>query len=440
MKKFRFALVGMVAVVALGLSACSGGGSSGSAASGQATFNPNEKVTLNMTWWGNADRASRYAEAIKAFNVKYPNVTVQTSFAAWADYWPARSTEAASHSLPDVMQFDLSYIREYSQNGQLLDLQSYVDNHTIDLSTFDPNLVKSGSLSGKQVGIPTSTNTLAMFTNEPVLKQLGISLPDTSTYTWADYNTFLAKAAAAGAKSSDGHQLYGGNDYTGTFWFFIQWLLQKGITPFKDDGTLGFTKSDVVDFLNLTGNLRSAKQLYPIDRQVALTPKDGFTTNEAASEMSWDNFLAQFTTDSGSTIKIVPLPSVDTGKKDLFYKPSMLLASGANTKHAAAAATLINFLLNDPQVGSIFGTSKGVPAAKAQRDAIKADPSSIDGQVIAYEEQVAKQVTKPTPLPVKGFGTIEAKWLSLAQDLDYGKTTPSDLADQWFAEAAIDMK
>jgi multiple sugar transport system substrate-binding protein len=439
MKRFRFALVGMVAVVALGLSACSGGGTATPGAA-PATFNPDEKVTLTMTWWGNADRATRYGNAIKAFNAKYPNITVQTSFASFADYWPARATEAASHSLPDVMQFDLSYIREYSQNNQLLDLQPEIDNHTIDLSTFDANLVKSGSIGGKQIGIPTSTNTLAMFTNEPVLKQIGVPVPDPATYTWSDYNAFLAKAAAAGAKSADGHQLYGSNDYTGTFWFFIQWLLQKGVTPFKDDGTLGFTKSDVVDFLNLTSDLRSAKQLYPIDRQVALTPKDGFTTNEAASEMSWDNFLAQFSTDSGSTIKIMPLPSIDAGKKNLFYKPSMLLAAGANTTHAAAAATLINFLLNDPQVGSIFGTSKGVPAAKAQRDAIKADPASIDGQVIAYEELVAKQVTQPTPIPVKGFGTIEAKWLSLGQDLDYGKTTPADFADQWFTEAAIDMK
>ncbi len=111
-------------------------------------------MTLNFTWWGNDDRAARYNDALALFKEKYPYITVQTSFAAFPDYWTARSTEAAGRALPDVMQFDLSYLREFNQNGQLLDLQEWVDNGTIDLSGFDDTLTKAGVLEDKMIGIP----------------------------------------------------------------------------------------------------------------------------------------------------------------------------------------------------------------------------------------------------------------------------------------------
>ena len=438
MKRTLWKTAAVAAVAALALTACSSGGSGSTEPTASSTGPDTSPVTLNFTWWGNDDRADRYNQALALFKEKYPYITVQTSFAAFPDYWTARSTEAAGRALPDVMQFDLSYLREFNQNGQLLDLQKYVDNGTIDLSGFDDTLTKAGVLDDKMIGIPTSTNTFAMFQNPNVVEQTGATFPDEANYTWDDYNDFIKDASSAGEKTADGYGLYGAVDYTGTFWFFIQWLLQNGKTPFKDDGTFGFTEKDIVKFLDLTADLRKDKLVYPTDRNIALAPKGGFTVNETASEMSWDNFLAQYVSDSGTqNISMSQIPSVKPGEKHLFFKPSMLLSSGANTKHPEQAATLINFLLTDPEVGKIFGTSKGVPADADQRAAVDTTEGSVDAQVIAYEEKIADQVTESTPIPVKGFGTIEAKWKTLAEDLGYGNITPEDFAEQWFAEAEM---
>jgi multiple sugar transport system substrate-binding protein len=436
MKRTLWKTAAVAAVAALALTACSSGGSGDAEPTATTTGPDTSPVTLNFTWWGNDDRAARYNDALALFKEKYPYITVQTSFAAFPDYWTARSTEAAGRALPDVMQFDLSYLREFNQNGQLLDLQEWVDNGTIDLSGFDDTLTKAGVLEDKMIGIPTSTNTFAMFTNPNVISQTGATFPDEAEYTWDDYNDFLADVSGAGQKTPDGYALYGAVDYTGTFWFFIQWLLQKGITPFEDDGTFGFDEGDVVEFLDLTADLRADKAVYPVDRNVSLAPKGGFTVNETASEMSWDNFLAGYTADSGTAnLAMAQIPSIKAGEKALFFKPSMLLSSGANTEYPEQAATLINFLLTDPEVGKIFGTSKGVPADADQRAAVDTTEGSVDAQVIAYEEKVAEQVTESTPIPVKGFGTIESKWRTLAEELGYGTLTPEDFASQWFSEA-----
>jgi multiple sugar transport system substrate-binding protein len=435
MKRYTLKAVGIAAAAALTLTACGGGGEAEPQAEATSA-DPNAEVTLNFTWWGNDDRAARYEQALALFKEEHPNITVQTSFSDFPNYWTARSTEAAGRSLPDVMQFDLSYLREYTENGHLLDLNDHVGGE-INTDEIDEELLQSGVLEDKQVGIPTSTNTLGLFYHPTLLEQTGVeALPE--DYTWEDYNEFIAAVSDAGQSTPEGQPIYGGADYTGTFWFFLQWLVQQGKTPFTEDGEFGFEESDMKEFLELSADLREAKQVYPVERGVQLLPLGGFTVNESASEISWDNFLAGYTADSSDqNIQMLPVPSNEDGEKAMFFKPSMLLSAGANTEHPAEAAMLIDFLINDPEVGKIFGTSKGVPATQAQRDAMDIAEGSVDARVVAYEEAVADQVTEPVPVPVKGFGSIEAEYKRLGEELAYGTITIDEFVESWFAEAAI---
>ncbi|HCX84291.1 MAG TPA: sugar ABC transporter substrate-binding protein [Micrococcales bacterium] len=446
MRKSVISIAAVFAAAGLALTACSSGGGTDDAtggatsggdgsAAGEATPDTTP-VTINFTWWGNDDRADRYNQAIAKFNEAYPYITVQTSWQAFPDYWTARNTEAAGNALPDVMQFDSSYLREYASTNRLLDLQEFIDNGTIDLGNFDESLVAAGNLNDVQAAIPTSTNTLGMFVNPTVIEQVGVDFP-ADGYTYDEYNEFVQAVSDANVTNAEGYKLYGSGDYTSTFWFFLQWVIQQGEAPFTDDGQLNFTEDDVVEWLSLTADLRENKAVFPVDRGVALSPLGGFTVNEVAAEATWDNFMASYTADSGTdNLEIVPIWSGDNGTQN-FFRPSMLLAAGANTEHAEAAATFINFLLTDPSVGEIFGTSKGVPADSEQRAAIVAEEGSTDAKVLAYEELIGETETSTAPIPVKGFGTIEEKWRNLGEELNYGNITPEQFADEWFAEASM---
>jgi len=437
MKRPVLSAAAAAAALTLGLAACGGSsdapGTTGSAAGDDAP------VTLTFTWWGNDDRAERYNQAIDLFEEQNPHITIQGQFQDFSNYWTARATEAAGRSLPDVMQFDSAYLREYAGNSHLLDLGPYVESGAIDLANFDEGLVAAGSLNDVQVAIPTSTNTLAMFVNPDVLAATGVEFPDDG-YTWEDLNRFVQDVSDADVPTDDGYKIYGSGDYVATFWFFLQHLVQQGTEPFTDDGGLNFDEDDVVDWLNLTADLRAADAVYPIARALALAPLGGFTVNEVASEQSWDNFLAGYSADSGKdNLEIRPIPAGPDGTSN-FFRPSMLLASGANTDHPEAAARFIDFLLTDPEVGAIFGTSKGVPADSGQRAAVDAEDGSVDAAVIAYEELVAGTGTVAPPIPVKGFGTIEATWKSLGEELSYKTITPEQFAQQWFAEAELAVR
>lgn len=430
MKRTTLALAAAGAAAALTLSACGGGGDTPGSDSTGGTVDPDEEITLTMTWWGNDDRAARYTEALELFNEEYPNITVQPTFSTWDDYWTARATEAAGNSLPDVMQTDLAYLSQFGNRNQFLDLTPFVDNG-IDVSGMSDSLLASGQVGDALVGIPQSTNTLALFYNPATLESLGVDAPD-AEQTWADFVDWSVAAAEAGASLDP--QLYGTGDFTGVFWLFVQHLVQEGIEVFDADGQVAFSEQDVVDWLQLVAPLRDNDLFMAPEAVAQLEPLGGFTANLFATEFSWDNFLAGYLADSGAeSLEMLPLPVGSTGEHAQFFKPSMLLSASANTQHPEAAAALIDFLTNDPEVGAIFGTSRGVPSSESARSQLLAE--GADAQVIAFEEEWADVITESTPVLPEGYGSIEAEWLRLASELAYGNITVEEFASQWMSAA-----
>lgn len=389
-----------------------------------------EPTTITFSWWGADDRANRYMESLELFNEQYPDITVQTSFAAFPDYWPARATEAAGGALPDVMQMDLAFLSQYASAGQLLPLDDFMGSE-IDVSGFEESLLPSGQLDGVTYALPVGTNAFSLFYNPATLEQLGVE-PPAETQTWEEYDAFLTAVSEAGAEEDP--QLFGGADYTGTFWIFIHKLRQDGKEVFTDDGQIAFTPDDLREWWNSTSDLRDAEVTFPQSRAEQLLPLSPFAANEAASELSWDNFLAGYIADSGAEeMVMLPIPSDDPDNLGLFLKPSMQFAVAENTDSPEAAALLVDFLLNDPGVGEIFGTSKGLPASSTQRDAVPLE--GVDAQVAAYEESIAEYLSEsPPPLP-EGFGVIEENFRRISLDINLGATSVDDGVEQWFDEA-----
>lgn len=420
--------------VALTLTACGGGAETTEPGSAEKV-STDEDITISLAWWGDDDRAAKYEKAVDLFEKAHPNITVQTQFQAWDDYWTARATEAAGGALPDVIQMDLSYLRQYGATGQLLDLDGQTGVN-LNLDGIDDSLLASGQIDEGQYGVPTSTNTLATFYNADVLKQIGVE-PLAEGYTWDDYTAWIEKVSEAG--KGEKPAIYGSGDYTGTFWFFLQWLIQQGVEPFTADGQLNFDETQMTEWLNQGQELRDSGAFFPIKRAKQLEPLSGFTKSEVAGESSWDNFLASYVAETGDEIKMLPMPSGENGPQQ-FYKPSMLLSASAQSEQSEAAAALIDFLINDPEVGTIFGTSKGVPAVQAQIDAMDVEPGSVDEQVVQFEEDVADVVTESAPVPVEGFGEIEAEFKRLSEELQYGSLSVDEFVTQWFSFADSAVK
>lgn len=409
------------------LTSCAGGGEPDPGSS----IDPDEKVTLNFAWWGDASRAERYEAAIDVFEDANPNITIQTSFAGFGDYWTARNTEAASRNLPDVFQMDLAYLAEYGGFGHALPLDDYF-GELIDVDAIDPALVDAGLVDGKVYGLSSSSSTMATMINGPLLEELGVDVPE-GQVTWDEWDEFLAEVSDAGAANDPA--VFGGQDYTQYFWLFQIWLGQQGLSFIEGDG-LGFEESDLVEWWSRSTGLNDGGAVLSQERKAQLDGVDALGSGEVASDLSWANFLPRFSEGPAAPeLSLMLPPHDDPSTTGMFLKPGLMLSIASNSEHPEHAATFIDFLVNDPEAGAIFGMSRGVPASQTAVDGIEA--TGLDEQILAFQEEVADQLDGESSPAVKGLGTLEQTFVAISGDVSYGVTSPEEAVERWFAEAEI---
>lgn len=412
MKRFRRLTVGLVTLGLL----MTGGTACGDDDAGSGP------VTLRYSWWGNADRAELMKKAIAVFESKNPDIKVTPSFQEYEAYWQKMATETAGGNAPDVLQMDFSYLREYADRGVLYDLKR---EDGLDLDDLLPGFQGAGEVDGKLYGVPVGGNTWSMFYDPAAFAKAGVAEPKVG-WTWADYR-------AAMRTITDRTDIYGGGNYAGIIYNLEARMRQQGGLLFTEDGKLGFTREQLTAFWSEGQQLIADKVVLPVEKAVQIKPKSLWVDGLAASELGWDNFLVRYAGESKIEIKLGPIPSDDPQRLGQYLKPAMLLSASARTEHPEAAAKLISFMINDPEAGAIFGGNRGLPATNAQRAAAKLEGPLA--AVAAYEQTIADQLTKAPPAPPKGAGTIEAAFIRISEELQYGRIPVADAVDQFFAEA-----
>jgi len=420
LRRSGVAFLAVGAVAALG--ACSGGDGSGGGA---------EDVTLTFAWWGDASRAERYEKAIDLYEEKNPHVTIQSSYASFADYWTSRNTEAASGSLPDVFQMDVTYLSQYGGTGQVAALDEFVEDGTIDISTFPESVMPAAKVDGRLVGIPTSTGGIANFFNTGLFEELGVDVPD-GDLTWDEYDAVLSQVGKAGADHDP--QVSGSTQYTQIWTVFEIWLAQQGKSLYTEDGALGFTEADLTAWWGRATPLFADDGFIDPKRQEQLNGADVLGSGVTASELSFYNFLVRFSEGSaGGEFAMTLPPADDTGDRGLYLKPSLELSMSANTEHPEEAAKFIDFIANDPEVSREFGLSRGAPISQPAIDAL--EPEGLDRQILDYWEQLSAVAGDTPPPPPEGAGAVEVEFTRIAQDIGFGTTSLDDGVKEFFSLA-----
>ena len=190
MKKLASLL--LAGAMVFSLAACGGGGDDADGGSDSA----DGKVTIKITWWGGDSRHTYTQELLDAYTAENPNVEFEATPAGWEGYFDKLSTQAASGSMPDIVQMDYLYIATYAKNGSLADLSEYIEDGTIDTTNVDDATLNTGLIDGKMAGIVAGTNALAVTYNPEVLEAAGVEVP-TDDWTWDDYvalNTAVAES------------------------------------------------------------------------------------------------------------------------------------------------------------------------------------------------------------------------------------------------------
>ena len=422
MRHLRFVVTAaVVSAAALTLASCAGDGG------GSGEYDPDADVTLTFAFWGNDDRAERYNQLIEAFQTEHPNITVNTTFTDFPSYWEKRQTEVAGGGLPDVFQFSDSYLRQYAEPGHVLDLGEVSDY--VDFSTFDDALLGTGRLNDVQYSLPTGYSMWANFVNDDVLADYDIAAPEGGS-TFDAFDEWMAGVTDA----TDG-TVYGGTDYTQRIQVFELVLRANGGNLYTEDGELGFTEDELRDFWASGDDIRDGVTVPQVELE-AISPVSGFGAGLTASEMSWSNFLGGYLADSGAeSISIVAPPTAVEGSKDLYQQGGLQMAIASNTDHPEASAIFLDYVVNSPEAGEIFGTTLGFPASSSKLAGTTLE--GVDKQVADYIASVADRVGEAPPVPVIGYGSLEQTFWDLGKELGLGTITVDEAVERFFTEADV---
>jgi multiple sugar transport system substrate-binding protein len=409
-KRFRTALAAAILLTAC-LTACGGDDDAGG------------DVTIRFSWWGNADRAALMQQSIDLFQAAHPTIKVTPSFQEFEAYWQKLSTETAGGNAPDVLQMDFAYLREYADRNVLLDLKKT----DVQVGDLIPAFQGVGEVDGALYGVPTGGNTWCMFYNPKLLADAGVAEP-AAGLSWDEYHAMIDAVSTKG-----GGTVYGGSNYRSVIYSFESYLLQQGGRLYTEDGTLGFTKDQLIAYWTLGKQYIDEGRFIPSEKVAQIEPASPITKDLIATEFRWDNFFARYASETTAALKLGPVPTISPGTTGQYLKPAMLLSASARTDHPDEAAELISFLINDPQVGKLFGSNRGIPATNAQRAA-----AVLEGPAAAiaeYEKAIAPLLQAAPPAPPKGAGTVEAAFLRIADEISYGRSSVPDAVNTLFAEA-----
>jgi multiple sugar transport system substrate-binding protein len=214
---------------------------------------------MRLTWWGNTVRDEQMARVAELFKSKNPGVTIDLETTGWGGYWDKVNTQAASGSVPDIMQQDYLYIGQWADRGQLLDLMPYIQNGTIDVSNVPDSVVDSGKINGKLYGLPLGTAIYCLAIDPAVLEKAGIPKIDSTTWTWRDFERI---AETIYQKTSVQLMPFGTSD---VFPDVENVVRQSGVSFYTPDGKkLGFSDASLLkDFWDMELRLLDKGILIP---------------------------------------------------------------------------------------------------------------------------------------------------------------------------------
>lgn len=454
MKKRMKRLVSLFLTGAMvfGLTACGGGnagGDSGSNSSsegeqqesgGSEASGGDEKTTIKITWWGGDSRHEYTQKLLDLYSEENPNVTFEATPAGWEGYFDKLSTQAASGSMPDIIQMDYLYISTYAKNNSLADLSEFIDSGVIDTSNVDEATLNTGLIGGKMAGIVAGTNALAVTYNPDVLAEAEVEAP-ADDWTWDDYVELNTKVTEKLGKESALTATIGP---FGDMNFFNFWVRQHGETLFTEDGTGLAYEDDAIlaDYFQMWADMIEKDVAPDPDEQSQIASQGIETlpvvTGDAGTTLEWNTY-ANKVVSSNDKLKLAMMPGAAENNA-IWMKPGMFWSVAETSEVKEECAKFINWMTNSEEANDIIAAERGVPISSSIREYMTGSGNMSDAQVEMFEyiDNVAEIAGACPAADPSGIAEINEAFANAGNSVAYGQAT-SEEAAKTFREKATEI-
>ena len=425
MQKKACAIVAVCAAV-VSMGAC--GGSSGGSSSNH----------LSIMWWGNQVRNDRTAQVNTMFEQQHEGVTIDGQFASMDDMFKKLSTQAASRSMPDIIQMNYNYYSQYINNGTLIDLQQYIDDGTIDVSNIDKDVLAQGEVNGKQYGISTALGVPVLAYDKNITDKAGVTIPDNMTIEQFEEisKTIYEKT---GWKTNYA--------YMPSLNFIAYAMRGQGKHLFNDDGTLGVDAADVQSWFDVyEKGIREGWHISPEvfgGLQIGQAEQDPLVYGTDPSQRSWCMFAWGSTfnalrkaAQSDQNLQMTSWPAEDT-KLANYTSPSQLWVVSRDCKNPKLAAEWINFYLNNEDANKVLLLERGITVNNKILEELTPSLSDTDKAVVDFTQNVVKPNSSKVdaPFPSASYQMANQILFTLEESVMYGKISAAEAAQQFVTQS-----
>lgn len=433
MKKKMLARRIFAAAVAgcLGLGALTGCGGSGK--EGQEGSSKDGETTIRVCWWGNQTRNDATVKALDMYTAEHPEVKFEVEFSDWNGYWDKLSTQAAGGNMPDIIQMDYAYIRQYAEKEQLIGMNQFIEDKTIDTTNIPQTIIDSGSVDGEVYGISAGTQAKALLVNEDALAEAGVTMSEQPT--WEEFFDVAEKVYEA-----TGMQIEIPSNDEQSMLFLARAV---GQTMFNEAGDgLGMPDDKVAlrYFTMLKDTLDAGYHVSPEAMAEASTNQQSlFAAGKEWVQLINSNQITDSVSqcDENLNYKIYMYPTEeDATQQPLFMKPSMLWSITKDSKNAKIAADVINFLTNSEEANKeALKGERGVPISSVVSEAISSVVPEVTAKINEYVTKVG-EVATPIDPPFPAASAEVGKTISdLADMVRYDEISPEEAAAEFYETA-----
>ncbi|WP_162606140.1 ABC transporter substrate-binding protein [Jiangella aurantiaca] len=346
MQKRRLAFGAMVAVGALGFSAC--GQDDGTSADEGTTT-----IVWNM-WSGDAESEQKLRDQMAVAQGLVGNdITIELQTAPWADFFTKLNANMASGKVACVTAMNGQRLTGYTEAFLPLG-EEELETAGISRDDYNPGALSVMEHDSTLYGLPYDTATMFLFYNADLFEQAGVALP-TNDWTIDEFEQAARQITAN----------------TGVKGFAVsidefQWLslpmAKSGLQPVNDDGELALTDPAFVEAATWYGDLVTEAGVSAAPPSAAETAWDPTQFENGQAAMIIDGtWNATRYTDEGLpfTGGAVRLPAGDAGAFGVALGSGYGVAANCEEKEAALE---VLGALTGPEVQQVIAEQGGYPA------------------------------------------------------------------------------
>ena len=343
LRTLRVVSVSCLALMLVGLLAACGSSSTSATSNGKTTI-------TEMDYWTTEPSNTKINELFAQYMKLHPNIIIKRDGVPFGSLLSKADQEAASHTLPDLLQLDNPDLPNFAATGALTDLNSYLTGN-LSKDNWYAGSYSTMTYNSKAYAVSVGSNDLALYYN----KKLFLSANMTPPTTWAEL-TADAKKLTSG--NTYGLALSAKATEEGT-WQFLPFFWSNRAQLEKVDFPQGVAALQLITNMVKQGSLSKASLNWAqgdVETQ--------FQNGNAAMMVNgpWNiSMLDTAKADYG----VVPIPAPAAGYKPVSPLGGEIWTMPAQTSNQKAAWALVQWLESPAQLLNFDQVNGYIPPLKS---------------------------------------------------------------------------